>query len=162
MSLSRRSLLIFALAIPVAGTILRPAYAASPEVFSTKGVAISGYDAVAYFTEGKPVKGDPLRFIADTGAGFEGNDRQCGTHPHKDGFGFGVFKPKQLRHKIFFRRLYGDLCNRFHPIGGKPLFASSQSSFTEHIILIEEADLLYPNFSTAYFVTTLASSSKSG
>lgn len=28
-------------------------------VFSTKSGAISGYDPVAYFTEGKPVKGEP-------------------------------------------------------------------------------------------------------
>jgi YHS domain-containing protein len=28
------------------------------EVFNTNGQAIRGYDAVAYFTEGKPVKGD--------------------------------------------------------------------------------------------------------
>lgn len=59
MTLTRRALLAFGLAIPVVGTILRPALAREPEVFSTAGVAISGYDAVAYFTEGRPVEGKP-------------------------------------------------------------------------------------------------------
>ena len=30
-----------------------------PPVNSSKGVALSGYDAAAYFTEGKPVGGRP-------------------------------------------------------------------------------------------------------
>ena len=59
MSLTRRSLLVAALAIPVAGTILRPAAAAEPEIFATRGVAIQGYDPVAYFTEGRAVPGAP-------------------------------------------------------------------------------------------------------
>ena len=33
-----------------------PAFAAEP-VHKTDGIALSGYDAVAYFTDGKPVKG---------------------------------------------------------------------------------------------------------
>jgi YHS domain-containing protein len=57
MNLTRRALFVAALAIPVAGTILRPAFADEPEVFAPGGVAISGYDPVAYFTEGKPVPG---------------------------------------------------------------------------------------------------------
>ncbi len=35
------------------------AHADKPAVFADKGVAINGYDPVAYFTEKKPVKGDP-------------------------------------------------------------------------------------------------------
>lgn len=35
------------------------AYAQKAEVFSTSAGAIKGYDPVAYFTVGKPVKGDP-------------------------------------------------------------------------------------------------------
>ena len=58
MTTTRRALILAALVIPVVGTILRPAVAAEPEVFSLGGVAISGYDAVTYFTEGKPVPGD--------------------------------------------------------------------------------------------------------
>lgn len=57
MNLTRRALFVAALAIPVAGTILRPAFANEPEVFAPGGVAISGYDPVAYFTEDKPVPG---------------------------------------------------------------------------------------------------------
>lgn len=33
-------------------------HAQKAEVFSNNGVAINGYDAVAYFTKGQPVKGD--------------------------------------------------------------------------------------------------------
>lgn len=33
-------------------------YSQNIEVFSTKAGAINGYDAVSYFTDGKPVKGD--------------------------------------------------------------------------------------------------------
>jgi YHS domain-containing protein len=35
------------------------ARAEKPEIFADKGVAINGYDPVAYFTEKKPVKGNP-------------------------------------------------------------------------------------------------------
>ncbi len=58
MNLTRRALFVAAFAIPVAGTILRPAFANEPEIFAPGGVAISGYDPVAYFTEGKPVPGE--------------------------------------------------------------------------------------------------------
>jgi len=37
-----------------------PALANTPPVFSTKGIAINGYDPVAYFTQGKPVKGSRI------------------------------------------------------------------------------------------------------
>lgn len=35
-----------------------PALAQKPEVFTDAGAAIRGYDPVAYFTEGKPVRGE--------------------------------------------------------------------------------------------------------
>src|SRR5262249_39159083 len=35
------------------------ARAEKPEVYAANGAAIGGYDPVAYFTEKKPVKGDP-------------------------------------------------------------------------------------------------------
>ena len=35
------------------------ALAEKPAVFAVDGVALRGYDPVAYFTESKPVKGDP-------------------------------------------------------------------------------------------------------
>ncbi len=68
MTPTRRSLLLAALAIPVAGTILRPALAREPEVFATGGIAISGYDPVAYFTEGLAVKGSPEHALVWRGA----------------------------------------------------------------------------------------------
>ncbi len=57
MNLTRRALFVAVLMIPVLGTILRPASAGEPEIFARGGVAISGYDPVAYFTEGRPVMG---------------------------------------------------------------------------------------------------------
>ena len=58
MTLTRRALFAAALLIPVAGTIVRPALAGEPDVFSPGGVALAGYDPVAYFTEGRPVMGE--------------------------------------------------------------------------------------------------------
>lgn len=56
--LTRRSLLISsAAAVPVFALISTPAMAAQPPVFASDGIAINGYDPVAYFTVGKPVEG---------------------------------------------------------------------------------------------------------
>lgn len=59
---SRRSVVLAfaALAALPAVFAIDPALARQPEIFTglVRGVAVSGYDAVAYFTEGKPVKGD--------------------------------------------------------------------------------------------------------
>ena len=52
MSLTRRTALGL-----IAATIATPVFAADP-VFSTDGMAIRGFDPVAYFTMSKPVKGD--------------------------------------------------------------------------------------------------------
>ena len=61
--LTRRTLLIAAAATPLAGLALRPAHAATAPVFSTDGVAINGYDAVAYFTESTHVAGDDAHTV---------------------------------------------------------------------------------------------------
>ena len=54
----RLFLSLFAMAC-LAGTIgALPAHAGQPPVFATNGVAIHGYDPVAYFTMSKPVEGD--------------------------------------------------------------------------------------------------------
>jgi len=53
----RRIFLGLACATPMVLASLRPALAASPEVFSTGGIAIHGYDPVGYFTDKKPVEG---------------------------------------------------------------------------------------------------------
>lgn len=55
--LTRRSFLLSAAAMPAISWLATPALAATPPVYATDGVAINGYDPVAYFTEGKPVKG---------------------------------------------------------------------------------------------------------
>ncbi|MEO1308253.1 MAG: YHS domain-containing (seleno)protein [Pseudomonadota bacterium] len=49
----RRAFMLSGLAL-MAGA---PALARTPEVFAAEGVAINGYDPVAYFTERAPVKG---------------------------------------------------------------------------------------------------------
>lgn len=56
--MNRRSFLIASTAaIPIAVFCARPALAAEPPVYASDSIAINGYDPVAYFTEGKPVKG---------------------------------------------------------------------------------------------------------
>lgn len=57
--LSRRRLLAGAAALPVAVTFAQTAQAKTPAVYAEKGVAVDGTDVVAYFTESRPVKGDP-------------------------------------------------------------------------------------------------------
>ena len=57
--LTRRRFLAAATALPAATLITSPAFAAKPSVFATDGIAINGFDPVAYFTMSKPVKGDP-------------------------------------------------------------------------------------------------------
>ena len=54
---TRRQILASALASPAVFIPLKVA-AAEPLVFQRNGLAISGYDPVAYFTEGGPVAGD--------------------------------------------------------------------------------------------------------
>ena len=62
--LSRRSFLVATASVPAATLLIRPAAAAEPPVYATNGVAINGYDPVAYFTEGKSVEGSP-EFTSD-------------------------------------------------------------------------------------------------
>ncbi|MCV2873010.1 YHS domain protein [Defluviimonas sp. WL0050] len=68
MTLTRRALIAAILVIPVAGTILRPALAAEPEVYAPNGVAMGGYDPVAYFTDGRPVMGKAAHALRWRGA----------------------------------------------------------------------------------------------
>jgi YHS domain-containing protein len=55
---TRRHFLTLAAALPISLAAARPLLAATPPVFATDGVAINGFDPVAYFTDGKPVRGD--------------------------------------------------------------------------------------------------------
>jgi YHS domain-containing protein len=45
-----------------------PAYAAQPSIFQDDGLAIRGYDPVAYFTQGKPVEGKAAHQLKWRGA----------------------------------------------------------------------------------------------
>lgn len=55
--ISRRGLLKAGIALPVAGVLAQPAFAAEPEIFAPDGLAIRGYDPVAYFRASEPVLG---------------------------------------------------------------------------------------------------------
>ncbi|MCT8159858.1 YHS domain-containing (seleno)protein [Pseudoruegeria sp. SHC-113] len=66
--ITRRTALGFLVAVPVAGTLARPALAAKPEIYAEGGVAINGYDPVAYFNESQPVKGAAAHAVSYKGA----------------------------------------------------------------------------------------------
>ncbi len=62
MAFTRRRLLSFAVALPAAAifaplALSQAARATKPAVYADDGIAIDGSDAVAYFTEGRPVAG---------------------------------------------------------------------------------------------------------
>ena len=57
------------------------ARAEKPEVFAEKGIAIGGYDPVAYFTEKKPVKGN-----AQFGLQWKGATWHFASAPNRDTF----------------------------------------------------------------------------
>lgn len=56
---SRRSLVAFAAALPIAALLVVPVAAKTPDIYAEGGVALAGTDVVAYFTEGRLVVGDP-------------------------------------------------------------------------------------------------------
>lgn len=65
---TRRTFLRLALTLPLAGVVSGPAWANAPEIFNTGGLAIHGYDPVAYFTAGKPVDGQDAHALKWMGA----------------------------------------------------------------------------------------------
>ena len=67
MSFTRRSAIGILAMAPAAAIFSRSAFASEPETFQANGLAIHGYDPVAYFTEGKPVMGS-----ADYTADYKG------------------------------------------------------------------------------------------
>lgn len=75
--LSRRQILTAAIAAPAA-LALTPAFAAEPPVYQSGGVAINGYDPVAYFTESQPVEGS-----ADFTSTYEGATFQFASAENK-------------------------------------------------------------------------------
>ncbi len=70
---------LFAFLIVVAGG--GAALAEKPPIFAADGLAIRGYDPVAYFTEGKPVAGDP-RFTHE----WRGAKWRFATAANRDAF----------------------------------------------------------------------------
>lgn len=59
-----------AAALAITLTVAGISTASADEVFATNGVAINGYDPVAYFTDHKPVKGSQKYTAAYEGATF--------------------------------------------------------------------------------------------
>lgn len=63
--ISRRRFLMQAAALTMTASLVgavidaQPAAAQKAPVYATKGLAVSGYDPVAYFTDAKPVQGNP-------------------------------------------------------------------------------------------------------
>ena len=55
--LNRRRFLTASAVLPAASLMALPAFAGKSPVFASGGIAINGYDPVAYFREGAPVKG---------------------------------------------------------------------------------------------------------
>lgn len=69
MKLNRRFLLTLAvLAVGAIAFGLRPSGSQAGPVYVENGIAIDGTDTVAYFTEGRPVAGDPEIFVDWSGA----------------------------------------------------------------------------------------------
>ncbi len=60
------------LALSTAGLVATPAAAQKAPVYTgiVKGVAVGGYDPVAYFSENKPVKGNPALSLEHGGAQY--------------------------------------------------------------------------------------------
>ena len=80
--MNRRSFLTLAAALPVTLAGVRAAQAMTPPVFATSaGVAIEGYDPVAYFTDAKPVKGSP-----DFAIEYDGATWHFATAENRDAF----------------------------------------------------------------------------
>lgn len=66
--LNRRTFVMATLAAPAAATLATPAFAMTPEVFAVDGLAIRGYDPVAYFKEQTDVLGSADHAITWKGA----------------------------------------------------------------------------------------------
>ena len=77
----RQFLYTAAVTLPAAALLSRPAMAAKPEVFSEGGLAIRGYDPVAYFTQDQAVKGVSF-YTTD----WNGATWQFGSIDNRDAF----------------------------------------------------------------------------
>ncbi len=80
--MNRRTFLIAtATALPAAGLLTQPVFAAQPPVFATDNIAINGYDPVAYFTEEMPVEG-----FAEFSSEWDGATVLFASAAHKEMF----------------------------------------------------------------------------
>jgi YHS domain-containing protein len=143
MQITRRFVLVF-------GLTLMPALAGSPAdpVNKNGGVAIKGYDAVAYFTDSKPVKGSPSFTHQWNGATW-----QFATAEHRDAF---AKSPEKFAPQYGGYCAYGVSQNHTAPIDpeawtvldGKLFLNNSQSvkkTWSQSIPkYIEEADKNWP------------------
>ncbi len=68
--LNRRTFIAAAAATPMMAAVT-PAFAAEPPVYATGGVAINGYDPVAYFTQSDAVEGSADHTSEWDGATFQ-------------------------------------------------------------------------------------------
>ena len=69
--INRRTFLAASAAAPIALALATPALAAQPPVYAEGGIAINGYDPVAYFTDAKPVEGSAEFTSEYMGATFQ-------------------------------------------------------------------------------------------
>lgn len=67
---TRRSVWAILASAPFAAAVAGPAFAAKAPIFQENGVAINGYDPVAYFTENAPVEGSKDHSVTYMGAMF--------------------------------------------------------------------------------------------
>lgn len=59
MPATRRRFLALTASLPALAVLVPAAHAKEPGIYAEDGIAIDGTDAVAYFTQGKPVAGSP-------------------------------------------------------------------------------------------------------
>ncbi len=124
--ITRRTFLAATAALPAASLIATPALAAKPSVYATDGIAINGYDPVAYFTMSKPVEGD-MAYASD----WEGVKMLFSSAKNKAMFDADPEK---------FAPKYGGYCAYAVSKGGTA--TTSPDAWTVH------EDRLYLNFNT--------------
>lgn len=69
----------YRLSLPIvvaAYLLMTPAILRANEIYAADGVAINGYDPVAYFTERKPIKGNPEFSASHKGSNFHFSSQQ--------------------------------------------------------------------------------------
>lgn len=79
--LTRRIFLTSLTAAPLGFALASPALAAKAPIYAEGGVAINGYDPVAYFTEGAPVEG-----LAEFSTSYMGADWRFASAEARDTF----------------------------------------------------------------------------